>query len=315
MNTSLPLRARAALATLVMIAPASVAACDEAQREENEAANAVELARYLPQDTKLAQTVDVAEARDELKLPDDSNALPTSKGELPRPRSPEAQLFEVTSGPYPDVAEAFATVGNARRATPLDGTLVRAAAGGSQGVSIVSTSEPIEDIERKLKLAGYALRKRVYEFKERGEMPASRLVAYAGAGRIVFADRKRDIREALRRAARDADPGRAAKALEPAAGSVRLAMVNDRKRSCVTAFAAAMEGTGEGAALALIVEGEKPQPERFNPRGLEGLATGTPTVLIDALLVPIRVKKPLKDGIDAVSQVARQDPVRSYNCP
>ena len=54
---------------------------------------------------------------------------------------------------------------------------------------------------------------------------------------------------------------------------------------------------GEGAALALIISGDKPDPERFDPKTLKGLATGTPTVLVDALLVPIRVKKPLKDWL------------------
>ena len=80
-------------------------------------------------------------------------------------------------------------------------------------------------------------------------------------------------------------------------------MTNEDKRSCVTAFSAAMEATGEGAALALIISGDKPDPERFDPKPLEGIATGTPTVLVDALIVPIRVKKPLKDGLDALSQV------------
>jgi hypothetical protein len=64
-----------------------------------------------------------------------------------------------------------------------------------------------------------------------------------------------------------------------------------------------MEATGEGAALALIISGDKPDPERFDPKILKGIATGTPTVLVDALLVPIRVKKPLKDGLDALEQL------------
>ena len=96
-----------------------------------------------------------------------------------------------------------------------------------------------------------------------------------------------------------------------------------------------MEATGEGAALALIISGEKPDPERFEPKRLEGIATGTPTVLVDALIVPIRVKKPLKDGLDALEQLmsfstpskprrragpsARGSsvlpPFNSYNCP
>ena len=195
----------------------------------------------------------------------------------------------------------FQTQVNGRGASPLDGTLIRAAAGGNQGISIVSTAEPVEDVEKKLELAGYSLEGKIYEAGK--ETLASRFVADAGSGRFIFAQELKDVQEVLRRFRNDAESGEAAEALEPASGSVRLALTNEDKRSCVTAFSAAMEATGEGAALALIISGEKPETDRFDPSALKGLATGTPTVLVDALLVPIRVKKPLRDGLDALSQV------------
>jgi hypothetical protein len=305
---------RAALASL-LIAPLAFTACDSETQETNEAANAVELARYLPADAKFVQTVDVIRARDELDLPEDANALPTSGKTFPRPRSPETQLFEITSNAYPDVSEAFAGQFSGRGASPLDGTLIRAAAGSSDGVSIVSTSEPLDDVERKLKLAGYSLQKKVFVAGSETPEAASKFVADADSGRFVFADELSAAQEVVRRARKDASPGHAAEALEPASGSVRLAMTNPDKRSCVTALAAAMEATGEGAALALIIEEDKPEPERFDPKALKGLATGTPTVLVDALLVPVRVKKPLRDGLDALSQVASESPFKSYDCP
>ncbi|MDQ2675709.1 MAG: hypothetical protein M3Y34_02785 [Actinomycetota bacterium] len=303
-------RARAALASAIVIAAAGLAACDAEQKEANAAANAVELARYLPEDTEFLRTVDVVRARDELELPEEANALPTSNKTFPRPGSPEATLFKVTSGAYPDVSAVFAADFNGRGASPLDGTLIRAAAGGGQGVSIVSTAEPIDDIDRKLELAGYSLEGRFYEAGDETPEAASRFVADAGNGRIVFAAELRYAREVLRRIRNEAAPGRAAEALEPASGSVRLAVTNREKRDCVTAFAAAMEATSEGAALALIIDGDKPEPERFDRRALTGIATGTPTVLVDALLVPIRVKKPVEDGLDAVDQVVVADDAR-----
>jgi hypothetical protein len=238
----------------------------------------------------------------------------------------------MTSRAYPDVRAVFASEFNGRGASPLDGTLIRAAAGNGSA-SIVSTAEPTEDIERKLELAGYSKRGKLYLAGEKTVAP-SRFVADAGSGRFVFAADESDAQEILRRIRNDASPGEAAEALEPAAGSVRLAITNDDKRSCVTAFSAAMEATGEGAALALIISGEKPDPDRFDPKALKGIATGTPTVLVDALIVPIRIKKPLRDGLDAVTQVistsARETvepgggikgpplvppPIKSYDCP
>jgi len=324
---------RAALASVLLVASAGLVACDSETQETNAAANQVELARYLPQDTELVQTVDIAEARKELDLPEDANALPTSNKTFPRPKNPEATLFKVTSRAYPDVMDTFVSQFNGRGASPLDGTLIRAAAGGAQGVSIVSTAEPVEDVDRKLELAGYSLKGKIYEARK--DTPASRFVADAGNGRFVFARELQDAQAVLRRVRNDAHAGEAAEALEPASGTVRLALTNEDKRSCVTAFSAAMEATGEGAALALIISGDKPEPERFDPRALKGLATGTPTVLVDALLVPIRVKKPLKDGLDALDQlVSFSDsfevtrsrrtqgkkkfvlpPFKSYDCP
>ena len=329
-------RARAALATLLLaVAPAALLACDAEQQEANAAANAVELARYLPDDTELVQTVDVTRARNELDLPEDANALPTSNNRFPRPKSPEATLFEATSRAYPDVAAVFMSGSSGKGASPLDGTLILAAAGGAQGVSIVSTAEPIEDIDRKLELAGYSLDGKIYVAGKDTPDAASDYVADVGNGRFVFAEEQKEAQKVLLRVRNDAEPGRAAKALERASGSVRLAATNDDKRSCVTAFAAAMQATDEGAALALIIAGDKPDPDRFDPKALKGIATGTPTVLVDAVLVPMRVKKPLKDGLDALQQAMSTSrtieaakpgadpkppglvlpPFKSYDCP
>ncbi len=281
---------------------AGLASCSDSP-VDNAAAKPAELARYLPEDSTFIQTVDVARAREELDLPEDANALPRSNKTIPRPKSPEATLFRVTSNAYPDVIEVFTAEFNGRGATPLDGTLIRAAAGESRGVSIVSTAEPIEDVERKLELAGYSLEGKIFVAGDETPDEASRFVADAGSGRIVFADDPDDAREVLRRIVGESKPGHAAEALAPLPGSVRLSVTNDSKKSCVTAFAAAQEATGERATMALTISGDKPDPDRFDPKPLEGIATGTPTVLVDALIVPIRVKRPLRDGLDAITQV------------
>ena len=292
---------------LSVIVALGLASCDSETPETNAAANPVELARYLPEDTDFLHTIDVTRAREELDLPEDANALPTID-RAPRPRSPESQLFNVTSNAFPVVADAFARDVDAKGVSPLDGTLIRAAAGGESSkhgwVGIVSTAESLEDVVSKLELAGYSAEGQVYVAGRRTPEPASPVVADAGSGRIVFADGGDEAKEVLRLIANDAEPGQAAEALEPASGSVRLAMTHGHeKRSCVRAFAAAMEATGEGAALALTISGQKPDPERFDPKPLKGIDAGTPTVLVDALLVPISVKKPLRDGLDAITQV------------
>jgi hypothetical protein len=322
------------LASVLVIVLAGLGACDAAEQETNAAAKPVELSRYLPEDSQFIQAVDVTKAREELDLPEDANALPTSFKTFPRSKSPELQLYEITSRAYPDVRAVFAAEFNGRGGSPLDGTLIRAAAGNGYA-SIVSTAEPLEDIERKLELAGYSPKGKLYVAGEDTPNGASRFVADAGSGRFVFAAEEKDAQEILRRIRNDASPGEAAEALEPAAGSVRLAVTNEDKRSCVTAFSAAMEATGEGAALALIISGDKPDPDRFDPKALKGIATGTPTVLVDALIVPIRVKKPLRDGLDALEQIfgSRSSveivkvgkpipektivlpPINSYDCP
>ncbi len=320
---------------MALAAGAGLSSCSNGDVEVNAAAKPVELARYLPADTKFANAVDVATARKELDLPEDANALPTSNRRFPRPKSPEAQLFGITSNAYPIVIDAFNTDVNAKGASPFDGSLVRAAASGDNRVGLISTAEPTEDIEAKLKLADYSLQGKIFEAGKNTPAAASRYVADAGSGRFVFADKRDQAQEVLRRAVNDAEPGEVAEAMEPASGPVRLALTNEQKKSCVTAFAADMEANGEGAALALIISGDKPDPNRFNPKPLEGIATGTPTVLVDALLVPIRVRRPLRDGLDAIQQVistpgtlgvskAERDiegdpavppPFESYNCP
>jgi hypothetical protein len=299
-SRALTSRMRAALALLAGLSALVLSSCTSGDEGANAAAKPVELARYLPENSVMVEAVDVAAARRELSLPEDANALPTSNKTFPREKSPEATLFQVTSKAYPDVSAVFLSEFNGNGASPLDGTLIRAAA-GSGSVSIVSTSEPFEDIERKLKLAGYTSKGKLFVAGSATPEGASRFVADAGSGRFVFASDRADAADVLRRARREAKPGPAAKALQRASGSVRLASI-EKGSPCVTAFAAAQEATGEGASLALIVSGDKPDPDRFNPKPFLGLNTGTPTVLVDALIIPISVKRPLKDGLDPITQ-------------
>ncbi len=85
--------------------------------------------------------------------------------------------------------------------------------------------------------------------------------------------------------------------------------------------------------MALIVSGEKPDPDRFNPRRLKGLDTGTTSVLVDALLVPFNVKRPVgaaPEPIDELFSYSRvievgpghpdpdgplPSPAGAYDCP
>lgn len=278
-----------------------LASCTSEDPEVNAAAKAVELARYLPGDSQLVQTVDVIEARKELDLPEDANAAPTGKGGL-RPDGPETKLFGVTARVFPFITEAMATNFNARGASPLDGTLIRAAA-SSGNVTIVSTAEPFEDIAAKLELSDYKLKGDVYLAGPKTVSGASPTVADGDSGRVVFAHNEKAAKHVLHRMDEGAEPGLAAEALQPADGSVRLATVNPKRSSCVTAFGVSQGAGGGAAVLALTISGEKPEPEFFDPKPLKGVDTGTPTVLVDALIVPFSITKPLRDGIQPITQV------------
>ena len=275
----------------------------QAEQETNAAAKPVELARYLPEDTQLVQTVDVTRRARSSTSPRTRTRCPRATRPSRERRARRPRCSRSRRGPIRTWPRVFASEFNGRGASPLDGTLIRAAA-GERGCQHRLDRRAPRRHRTQAGAGGLLPRKgKTYEAGQDTPEAASRFVADAGSGRFVFAREVEDAQEILRRIRNDASPGEAAEALEPAAGSVRLAMTNEDKRSCVTAFSAAMEATGEGAALALIISGDKPDPDRFDPKALKGIATGTPTVLVDALIVPIRVKKPLRDGLDALEQV------------
>lgn len=309
----------------------------------NAATKPAELARYLPEKTRFIQAVDVARAREELGLPEDANAAPTNN-KLGRPNSPQSRLFEVTSNAFPTVSEAYLTEFKARGSSPLDGTLIRAAADGegldAGRMTIVSTAEAFEDVAAKLELTGYDRNGSIYVAGKRTPETAATIVADAGDGRVVFADERAAANEVLDRFAEDADPGPVAEALQAVNGTVRLAVAAERgSASCVTEFAASQSSPGTRAIVALEIEGEKPDPERFNPRVFTGLETGTPSVLVDALIVPFSVRRPPKENPrDPIFQLLSESsgaqtfevgkpgrtsptpllpspPFRSYDCP
>lgn len=294
-------RSRAAVWATLALATALSACSVDAQ--DNAAANAVELARYLPEDSALVQTVDVAEARRELDLPDDANAAPA---DLRRrsPGSAQSRLVELTSRGFPLAVRLSER--KAKEASPLDGTLIRAAAAAQepQSVSVVSTSEPFEDIAVKLEAAGYVSKRDLYLAGPRTPKTASRAVADGGSGRVVFAQDERDASRVLNRIDDEAEPGTAAKALGVVSGSVRLATTADARRlTCVEALAAAQSATGRGAIMAFAISGEKPDPDRFDASALKALDTGTPSVLVDALLVPFNVARPVGNVTEPIAEL------------
>ncbi|MDQ3759967.1 MAG: hypothetical protein M3331_08515 [Actinomycetota bacterium] len=297
-------RSRAAAWATLALAAAGLSSCS-ADAQDNAAANAIELARYLPEDSALVQTVDVAQARRELELPDDANAAPA---DLRRrsPDSAQSRLVELTSRGFPVVLAAGRSKPKTKGASPLDGTLIRAAAAaqGPVSVSVVSTSEPFDDIAVKLEAAGYASKRDLYLAGRRTPATASGVVADGGSGRVVFAQDERDASRVLTRIDDEAEPGTAAEALGAVSGSVRLAATADAKRSsCVEALAAAQSASGRGAIMAFAISGEKPDPDRFDPSALKALDTGTPSVLVDALLVPFNVARPVGDLTEPITEL------------
>ena len=331
-----PTRARAALAAVTAISAIGLGSCSSVDEPiKNAAEKPVELARYLPKDTQLVETVDVIKARDELGLPEDANAAPTGN-KIGRPGSPEGDLFQVTARAYPVLIDAYQSNFDAKQSAHLDGTQIKAAADGGT-VVIVSTAESFDDVAEKLKLTGYDFKPQENLYEAGPKVPETGwpMVADAGEGRIVFGQDKQVTKEVLKRIAEDAEPGPAAEALQPANGTVRLAATKGPPKSCVTGFAVAHKATGEGASVALTIAGDKPDPDRFDPKAFRGIDIGTPTVLVDALIIPYSTKKPLRDGIDPIGQVISVSgeveikstgreigpqrlvppPFKSYDCP
>ena len=299
------------------MAALGLASCAEDAELENAAANSVELARYLPEDSTLVHTIDVADARKELGLPDDVDAAPADDDFLRDRESPQSKLFGLTSRAFPIVRDAYNIEFNARGSSPLDGTLIRAAA-ADQATSIVSTAEPFDQIADKLKRTGYSLENGLYLADQRTPATASPIVAEGGGGRVVFAGEKRDALEILGRIEDEAEPGSAAEALDAVNGSVRLATTFGIRPRCVDALAAAQSASGKGAIMAITVSGEKPDPDRFDSRALKGLDTGTTSVLVDSLLVPFNIRRPAgraTEPIDLLLSYSEVIKVRSPGRP
>lgn len=276
--------------TLAVAAAVALGSCNENLAIENAATDPAELARYFPESTQLVQTTDVAEVRQELGLPDDADATPTQRSVLRDRESPQSKLFALTSRAFPIVSRAYALEFEASGSSPLDGTLIRAAAHDNGDLMIVSTAEPFDQVADKLKRTGYSLDRGIYLAGPDTPRVAPPVVADGGSGRIVFTGSEGLARSTLRRMEERAEGGTAAEALQAVSGSVKRAITAIRSR-CVEAIAAAQSATGRGAILAIEVAGEKPDTDRFYPRALKGLDTGTTSVLVDSLLVPFNVKR------------------------
>jgi len=321
----------ATIASVVALALASatgLAACSEGE-VDNTASDPIELARYLPENVTLIQTIDVVEARQELGLPDDANAAPTNS-QIRKADSPQARLFALPSRAFPVVSDAYLLGLDARGASPLDGSLILAAAGGagSGAVSIVSTSEPFDDVAAKLETSGYRRQRNLYLAGPQAVKTASGVVADGGSGRVIFAATERLATKVMDRMSEEAEPGVTAEALQAVNGSVRLATTEGFRSPCVEALSAAQFATGRGAIMALTVSGEKPDPDRFDARAVRSLDTGTTSVLVDALLIPFNVRRPVGMATEPITELlsysetsppearARiKSPVDAYTCP
>jgi len=287
------------------------AACGGGEEEAvNAAASEIELARYLPKDAELVETVNVAEVRQELDLPEDANAAPTDDGFLRRGDSAMVRLFGLTTRSFPMVSDAYVTNFSGDGASPLDGTLIRAAASANDSLSIVSTSESFDDVAAKLEATGYTLERALYVAGSKVPDGVSPVVADAGNGRVIFARSKREATEVLDRIDGEAKPGAAARAVEAANGSVRIALTPPGGSSCVEALAAAQSADGDGGVLAFGISGSKPDADRFDPKVLVALDTGTPSVVVDAMLVPFNVIKPTGKATEPVDEVFISSDVR-----
>jgi hypothetical protein len=327
--------ALAAIASLAL----GLAACDESLQIENAATDPAELARYLPEDSGFVTTTDVAEARQELGLPDDADATPIEPSDLRDGDSPQSTLFALTSRSFPLVSMAYAENFNGKGASPLDGRLILAAAYNLADISIVSTAEPFPQVADKLRRDDYSLKRGLYIAGPETPEVSSPVVADGGAGRVVFSNSEGRARKTLRRIERRSVAGPLAEALNSVSGSIKVAMEPPsrlpRRSRCIEALAAAQSATGKGAIMALEIEGEKPNPDRFDPSKMRSLDTGTASVLVDALLVPFNIAKPKGEASEPIDGLIRDSatvkvpagenfsfkdvpvptPFDSYDCP
>jgi len=306
-----------ALVALLVVAATALASCNENLAIENAATDPAELARYFPENTDLVQTTDVAEVRQELGLPEDADATPIDRSVLRDRESPQSKLFALTSRAFPVVLDAYLSEPEVAGTSPLDGTLIRAAAHDSGELTIVSTEEPFNGVVDKLERTGYSLAGGLYIAGPDTPKAASPVVADGAGGRVVFAGSRRLALKTLRRIEERAEPGAAAESLHAVSGSVKLATTGRTGGSrCVEALAAAQSGTGKGAIMALVISGDKPDPNRFDPSGVRSLDVGTTSVLVDALLVPFNVAKPMGKAAEPITELlSHREPFDAYDCP
>ncbi|MDQ3728960.1 MAG: hypothetical protein M3355_05170 [Actinomycetota bacterium] len=283
----------------------SFVGCGSDEKEVNAAGDAAELARYLPKNAGLVQTVDVVEVRQELDLPEDANATPADDGFLRRRGSPTVRLFQFTTRAFPNVLDALNANLSLEGASPLDGTLIRAAASVDGSPSVIATTESFDDVAAKLKAQGYSLERNLYVAGPKTPAGTSKVVADGANGRIIFARSESEASEILDRIDEEAKPGPAAVAIQRVNGSVRLALTSPDQSSCVEALAAAQSATGDGGILAFTITGEKPDPDRLDTKALSALDTGTPAVLVNALRVPFNVVRPGGDATEPIDEVLR----------
>lgn len=147
------------LALLATIATLGLAGCGD--EDEPDAPPALEqLGRYLPADAPVITFVDLAQAREQLELPADADALDFEvlKGSDVSDPTPEVQLLEAAILGMPSLTSFAQTLEEDPASAEFDGSQITAAVntiGDGYPMTLIVTSQPFEEIADGLTALGW----------------------------------------------------------------------------------------------------------------------------------------------------------------
>lgn len=270
---------------LTLVAAPILTGCGDSGEGTGSTPGADAFARFFAADAPVVSYVDLAEARDQLGLPADADALDFSalKNEDVNNPSPNAQLVEAAATGMPSLTTFVQTLSADPASQQFDGSEIDAAANtlGDDGpLTIIHTSQPFGDIADGLTKLGYRpegnlLTKEGERFEQ---------VADGGDG-FVLIGRNTAPRDAVE--AQAGGPDDLMSLLGPADQPIQQA-ANGVQDDCVSALGGWENAQTTKGVLAFKVDGGA-DASAFDTAQLDhdlGIDTGEPTTDGDTAQVP-----------------------------
>jgi hypothetical protein len=213
-----------------------------------------DLAQYLPADTPLLTQVDLGQAREQLELPDDADALDFEaalEGEFD-PDSPEGTLLTAALIGMPPLTGALQTFEDDPVSAAFDGTAISAAAttlseGGS--VTAIRTGQSFDDLASALEPEGY---ERDGDALVNDEQRLTE-IADAGDGILLLAEGSATASDAA--ADPPGGPTELIELLEPADEPIAQG-VTSHEEDCITAYGGWENATFSSGTISVALDRE-----------------------------------------------------------